>query len=329
MLKKKCNLSEVDVISLLEFRMAGYVTGRRTLYRSLSQLQAGEVLVWTEDLSTPTIERYFLFYCDEHTRAGEEDLVEELSEITNAIFNRVIEEAGGAPIWIPLSGGLDSRLVLCKLKELGYDNVTAFSYGPKGNYEAKAAKEVAERVGVPWHFVPVGMGEARRFFWSEGRRRYWRFADGLCSVPNMQDIQVLSMMMEKGLISHDCVIINGQSGDFITGGHIPASFMEDTPNVSLLLERIIDKHYSQWIHNASMWSVDNVSMTIWASGGFCLCGRRNTWIFGPVFRLNSSIGRGFIRPISTGLICMIVSKTSTRKYGDGLAPPSWSFQRRE
>jgi len=138
MLKKKCNLSEVDVISLLEFRMAGYVTGRRTLYRSLSQLQAGEVLVWTEDLSTPTIERYFLFYCDEHTRAGEEDLVEELSEITNAIFNRVIEEAGGAPIWIPLSGGLDSRLVLCKLKELGYDNVTAFSYGPKGNYEAKA-----------------------------------------------------------------------------------------------------------------------------------------------------------------------------------------------
>ena len=44
-LKNEYNLTEIDELSLLEFRMAGYVTGRETLYKYLYQLQAGEFLI--------------------------------------------------------------------------------------------------------------------------------------------------------------------------------------------------------------------------------------------------------------------------------------------
>ena len=41
-----------------------------------------------------------------------------------------------------LSGGLDSRLIISKLSELGYDNLHSYTYGPKHNYEAKIAEIV-------------------------------------------------------------------------------------------------------------------------------------------------------------------------------------------
>ncbi|MDY7036485.1 MAG: asparagine synthase C-terminal domain-containing protein [Thermodesulfobacteriota bacterium] len=177
----------------------------------------------------------------------------------------MIEEANGAPIWVPLSGGLDSRLVLCKLKQLGYDNLTAFSYGPPGNYEAKAARYVAEKVKVPWHFVPIKMKEAKNFFYSQERKDYWDFSDGLTNIPNMQDIHVLTKLYHKRAIPPGTVIVNGQSGDFITGGHIPISFINHEPYISSLFERAIDKHYSLWLNlktNENLNKIENKILSI-------------------------------------------------------------------
>jgi asparagine synthase (glutamine-hydrolysing) len=97
-------------------------------------------------------------------------LVEELEGVTSQIFRRMMEEADGAPIWVPLSGGLDSRLVLCKFKQLGYDHLHAFSYGPPFNHEAKWAKQVAERLGragvLPWYKRPQVRFDFERMAWS-------------------------------------------------------------------------------------------------------------------------------------------------------------------
>jgi asparagine synthase (glutamine-hydrolysing) len=228
--------------------MAGYVTGRETLYRHLYQLQAGEFLIW--DKARPELQRkrYFRFYSEEVRQEREHILLEELAEVTNIIFRGVMEEAAGAPIWVPLSGGLDSRLVLCKLKELGYDNLNAFSYGPPGNYEAKAAEFAAEKLGVPWIFVPSKQRESRRFFQSDIRRQYWSFSDGLCSIPFMQDLDILLILFKRGRLGEDAVLINGQSGDFITGGHIPSILMGQEPSLRQFFQAITEKHFSLWSH---------------------------------------------------------------------------------
>lgn len=248
LLKEELCLYDVDETSLLEFRMAGYVTGRETLYRDLYQIQAGEFFLWDKTNSKLERERYYIFYSENCRKEKEGELIEELDEVTNSVFKRVMKEANGAPIWVPLSGGLDSRLVLCKLKNLGYDDLTAFSYGAAGNYEAKAAKRVAEKVSVPWRFVPTSMRESNAFFYSDVRKEYWAFSDGLNCIPNMQDIHALTKLEREGRLPPDVVIINGQSGDFITGGHIPVSFYTQAPHISLLLKWAIEKHYSQWLN---------------------------------------------------------------------------------
>lgn len=247
-LKNEFSLTEIDDLSLLEFRMAGYVTGRETLYKNLYQLQAGEVILWDINEKKLMRNRYYIFYSEKLRKEKEDDLIQEFDTITNEIFLRIINEANGLPIWVPLSGGLDSRLVLCKLKQLGYDNLTAFSYGVKGNYETKVAKIICAKVRVPWYFVPITMKESKKFFYSEIRKDYWQYSDGLYTIPNIQDIHPLIKLKKNKIIPDNAIIINGQSGDFITGGHIPSLFISNKPEIKILLKWAIEKHYSQW-HN--------------------------------------------------------------------------------
>jgi asparagine synthase (glutamine-hydrolysing) len=226
------------------------VTGRETLYKRLYQLQAGEVLIWDKRGKGLERDRYYLFYSEITRGEKEEVLIEELDEITNSIFRRVIEESGGAPIWVPLSGGLDSRLVLCKLKQLGHDDLHAFSYGPLHNYDAKWAKHVAEKVGVPWVYVPYRKGAIKNFFFSKTRRDYWEFSGEYSSLPFMVDEFAVSVLKAKKLVSENAIFLNGQSGDFISGGHAHGTHLgmleEDIQYpASTITRAIVKKHLSQ------------------------------------------------------------------------------------
>lgn len=263
--KNEARISMLNDTGMLEFCLAGYVTGRETIYQNLFQLQAGELLFWDKTTRTLTRERYYEYYPQQREQQSEEAYIEQLGEVTDRVFRRVMKNANGAPIWIPLSGGYDSRLIVCKLKQLGYDRLTTFSYGPRGNYEAKRAKDVADTLDVPWSFVPPNGSKARTLFQSPMRKQYWDFADGLSSIPSMSEFETLLSLREWGKLPDDAVLVNGQSGDFISGGHIPALFMQDSSAVQQLLDTIVNKHFSVWMHlksDANLAKLENKILSL-------------------------------------------------------------------
>jgi len=235
----------VDEISLLEMLLAGYVTGGGTVYTGVRQLGPGEVATHPAG-GAVRIARYYTFFPRALRADDEAALVRALGEATDAIFARTVAEVAGRPVLVPLSGGLDSRLVLSKLVEHGCPDVRAFSYGPPGNGEAAIARRVADRLGVPWFFLPSTRRAARAAFVSPERRHYWARADGLATVPNMQEFLVFKLLFDAGRLEPGTVVLNGQSGDFTSGGHIPQALMEPGARMDHLLERLIAKHYALW-----------------------------------------------------------------------------------
>lgn len=245
---RHAGLGVPDESALLELSMAGYVSGRETVYRDLYQLQAGECLLWCAGNPKPRIQRYYRYLPSPSNSAEEPALIDELGAIIDRIILRAMARANGAPIWVPLSGGLDSRLVLSKLVEHGYDRLQSFSYGVRGNHEAALARRMARRLGVPWFHLRARPGQAQELYRSDRRREYAAFADGLCAVPSYTDFEPLVDLVERKIMPPDAVLINGQTGDYITGGHIPQQLIDaSSADMGDMIAAIIDKHYSLWL----------------------------------------------------------------------------------
>lgn len=240
------NAYEWDSLSAEEFAMTGYVTGSDTLIKGLKQLQAGERLIAARSSCRVDTGRYYRYRPAPQEGGTDDDWVDALDAVMAGVTKRMVERAGGRPVRVTLSAGLDSRVLACKLHEAGYENLETFSYGPPGNWEARGARVVAERLGLPWRLVGIKSSEARRMFWQPERRAYWDFADGLSAHPNFQEYFALSKLRNEGGLPDDVVLINGQSGDFITGGHVPKSLMQGNATVRTLLDAITGKHYALW-----------------------------------------------------------------------------------
>jgi asparagine synthase (glutamine-hydrolysing) len=229
--------------SILEINMAGYLTGNRTINKNIYQLCAGKMLLCNKKLEKYTVSTYFKFYSQNIKKKSNNELIEELDGITNVIIKRNIEDAAGRTIWVPLSGGLDSRLIICKLKQLGCRNLRAYSYGVPGNFDALRANKIASHLDISWEFMPTTKVEAEKYFLSKDRKKYWDFADGLSVVPNLHGMFALKGLVNSGKMKLGDVVINGQSGDFIAGQHIPVLDKQEINN-DLLLSQILKKNYS-------------------------------------------------------------------------------------
>jgi len=231
----------LNIGGLLDFRMAGYTTGHETLISEIHQLQAGELLFCAKK-QVRQIVRYYR-YLPHPTMESAASLLGQLQENTESNFKEIVKEAHGRQIVVPLSSGLDSRLILGLLKELKYKNVFCFSYGPRGNHEARIARQVACHAGYPWNFVPINHALNRKAFLSKEREAYWQFSDNLCAIPSMQDILPIQILLNEKKIRQDAIMINGQTGDFISGGHIPPSLISKNSS-SEFKNYIFHKHYA-------------------------------------------------------------------------------------
>ena len=224
-LRADVGLEEFDETAELEFLMSGYVLGGNTLYEGLQQLQGGEFLLYTEENHDVVLKRYCTFFSEDILEGSEEDLLHEADARHERAFAKMIQALDGRQVCVPLSAGLDSRLVLGFLLEHKYDNIRTFTYGRAQLWEVEAARTIAKKAGVAWLHVEHRPNQVKDHLYSPEGLNYLRFANGLASVPIITDSYALSVLQADQILEPNCVIVNGQTGDFTTGGHLPVSLL--------------------------------------------------------------------------------------------------------
>lgn len=137
---------------------------------------------------------------------------------------------------------------MSKLCEKGYKNIYSFSYGLKNNSDSLVAKKVAEHLGVKWNFFEFNRIKFRKMYFSSFKYNYDKFSDHFSVLPNYQDLFFLKIMQDENFFKKKAILVNGQSGDFNSGMHIPKSLNEFDRNFSnkykdILLESINKKHF--------------------------------------------------------------------------------------
>ena len=230
------------------FALSGFTIGPSTLFEGVRQFCPGE---WMHSSLTPgVVVPYHAWNPARPTDWEDKDLDEPLAALNRRVIEKLIARADGRTVLAPLSAGLDSRMIVSGLAEAGYRNVTCFAYGRPGNREATASREIAARLGYDWHFVEYSRDRVKKSHESPQHRRYLEQSDSLTSVHFPQDYPAIVALQDAGIVPEDAIVANGQSGDFISGNHIPAAFATRIADQSKRTDRILDalmrKHFGLW-----------------------------------------------------------------------------------
>ncbi|MDD5680574.1 MAG: asparagine synthase-related protein [Candidatus Omnitrophica bacterium] len=235
-----------------EYLMSGYVSGGNTLCDEIKGLQAGECLGAksdeTEICRDIALKRYYLYYNAAKLQQPPASLINTHDRIVENAFKRIAESAGGRKLVIPLSGGVDSRLVASMFKRIGHKNILCISYGIPGNWETKISRAAADKLGYEWIFMPYSREKWRDISKSGEWHKFFYSFNNISSVPNVNEWLAVSGLKKDRIIPDDAVFVPGHTGDFISGGHIHYVFDEKTDNITIdgLSEKMLRKHYALW-----------------------------------------------------------------------------------
>lgn len=243
--------ADVDPVQALACAMSGYTIGATTLYRDIRTLGPGAFLVAPPD-GAPVYDTYHRFRPWLDAAAHGPPIRKQLAETTLSILQGTIDGLDGRQVVAPLSAGRDSRLIVSGLHHLGYRNILCVAYGRPANRELVPSRSIAERLGLPWRFVPLTYASQRSHFAGSLHRRFVAYADALDATPFLQDLPVMAQLQDRSAIDRDAVVINGQAGDFISGNHIPQAIAAAGSDLDperarrLVVEQALAKHYRLW-----------------------------------------------------------------------------------
>ena len=238
-LRDKFN-KKIDSLSSQEYLATGYVTGKETLLENIYQVQAGEYIVYENNILN---NNYYSNYITTGVSSKNfNQLKQDFLDILDRTIKRLIQFANGKQIVVPLSGGYDSRLIVSLLKMHNYKNVFCFTYGSKDSFEVDISKKVANILGYNWYFieynkktVPDNYSNSKEF------QEYCKFASNHVSISHIQDYFAVKYLKENKIIKDYAVIVPGHTGDFISGGHLNKTNIGSYTNI--IVDSIIQKHY--------------------------------------------------------------------------------------
>ncbi len=222
--------AEIDPVAREELLRVAYTVGPSTLDPRIRQIEAGELLVFDKASGETSTRTYFRHAHGDYTDKAEEVLVEELDAITSRWARRLIDSAEGRTIVVALSGGYDSRSIVCALKRAGYPDVVCYSYGVPASFEWPIAQKVAERVGYPIHVIEYNRQRWQALVESPRLAEFCRFASHRCAVPCVQELLAWEMLSQQNAVPADSIVVPGYCGDLQGGSYVPAEVQNRVPD---------------------------------------------------------------------------------------------------
>lgn len=217
--------------AIMIYLSLGYLYGNQTLLNNCNIVTAGTYVEL--DGKAKIVEYHKHIY--EKKVLNDEEIKEGCVRSLENSMKRMVASIGNRPIWIPLSGGYDSRLLACVCKKLNVKNVKCFTYGIPESNEVKISREVANKLGYPWYYVEYTKDKFLEIAESPMDDDYILWAMNLNTTSHYQDFLAFKELKDKGIIEDNAVIVPGHSGEILGRDQIPYHLLKNNNSISLLL----------------------------------------------------------------------------------------------
>ncbi len=231
--------ADTDDFTALYFKTFGVCPDGTTLHPNLHMVEAGEFI----QFGFNGIDRYnYQTKLYAQTKANSTATQAELAQQIRSSFRGYADYLADKKVLLPLTAGYDSRLLASLLKEHGHKQVICATWGRKDNKEEAIARQVAEQLDYPWHFVDYSKLNFDEFEQNPEFRQYCKFAGHWSAMPYLQDFFAIRQLKHEGVIDESTIVLPGHMGDFPGGSHLKEEHLEAQP--SKIIDDIIDKYGS-------------------------------------------------------------------------------------
>lgn len=190
-----------------EFLTQGFITGNETLFAAIRQVQTGEqIIIDGAGIHSSTIRR--LEYSGANL-SDDRELDEAFTRGFDAALDRSLDRVGDRQIVIPLSGGLDSRLLAIAMHDRGISNVKTLTYGVGETREVGISRTVAGALGLDWEFVTYSPEQLAAAWAEPDTAEFVRDTYSGSALPHIQDWYAFRHLRRTGGIAEDAVIFPG------------------------------------------------------------------------------------------------------------------------
>ncbi|MBE9114502.1 hypothetical protein IQ249_01210 [Lusitaniella coriacea LEGE 07157] len=181
--------------------------GNLTLFEGMTTLRADCMAAWTPQGFSLT-QKNTVKPSDERWHEGWDELIDEMYELSRQAILEVVKTQSS---WtLPLSGGLDSRLIAAVGAEAGVD-YQSFTYGNAHSRDVMFARQVAEYLNIPWSRfeIPNDFLAQHNLMWADwfGSSRDFH---GLYQIDFLEYLRTTSLNS----------VLLGYVGDALAGAHL-------------------------------------------------------------------------------------------------------------
>jgi hypothetical protein len=148
------NFSKEDIFlpSLLSLMIHGHYMADWTLFKSMKIVSPDSAAEWEEG-SFKCKSKFSVQPSQDRFEASWDEMVDEMYALSRKAIEQIIHTQ---PAWLlPLSGGLDSRLIAAVGADLGAD-MHAFSWGAANSADVVYGEQIAQVLGLPWERIDLG-----------------------------------------------------------------------------------------------------------------------------------------------------------------------------
>lgn len=205
-----------DPSALEELFYCGFISGFRTAYAEIAQIDAGQALEFSP--SGEIRESYYYAHIQKTREIGREETMRLFQQVSDQVFDEAAAAIAGRPVVLSLSGGYDSRYVACMLKRRGVEDVSCYTYGRKDSFEVQVSEKIAKALG--WRWICVEHTDERVMgILDETGQAYARAFEQYDYAFFIQNFPAVRYLHETGWFKPGSVFLTGLSNDIPAGSH--------------------------------------------------------------------------------------------------------------
>ena len=199
----KATADDISLPGLLSLLINGHTVGDQTLVRSIHVVASDSVTTW-DDNGQASRRLWTVVPGEDRAEESWDDLVDQMYEHSRAA---IAETLSAAPRWIlPLSGGLDSRLIAAVGASLGVE-AHAYAWGSPDTADVVHSRQVARALDIPWKGIELGSDYLVRY-----TQQWARMFGGTLHFHGMYQMAFLDAIADEP----PAPILTGYVGDIVS-----------------------------------------------------------------------------------------------------------------